>query len=95
MGKPVIASRRGLLPELVEHEECGLVIDDNPEALAQAILRLARDKEMRQRFGQAAAQKAREKFDISFVLIANVFGCQNLKPSFYIREFVLQTSVEC
>ncbi len=64
MGKPVIASRRGLLPELVEDEKCGLVIEDSPEELARAILRLARDRDLRRRLGRDAAQKACQKFGI-------------------------------
>jgi len=64
LGKPVIAARRGLLPELVEDGRCGLVVDDTPENLMQAILKMARDGDMRQRMGRAAAAKAKEKFDI-------------------------------
>jgi len=64
LGKPVIAARRGLLPELVEDGRCGLVIDDTPDNLKDAILRMTRDDEMRLRMGQAAAEKARAKFDI-------------------------------
>jgi len=64
LGKPVIASRRGLLPELVEHERCGLVTDDSPDELAAAILRLTRDEALRRRLGEAAARKAREKFGL-------------------------------
>jgi glycosyltransferase involved in cell wall biosynthesis len=64
IGKPVIAARRGLLPELVEDGLCGLVIDDTPRNLAEAILRLAEDAELRRRLGSAAARKAAEKFRI-------------------------------
>lgn len=64
MGKPVIAARRGLLPDLVEDGVCGLVIEDTVENLAEAILRLARDRTLREKLGQAAAAKARDKFDI-------------------------------
>ena len=64
LGKPIIAARRGLLPELVEDGRCGLVIDDTPENLKQAILHMARDSEMRARMGRAASAKARENFGI-------------------------------
>ena len=64
LGKPVIAGRRGLLPDLVEDGRCGLVVDDNPENLAEAILKLARNRDLREKLGHAAAKKAREKFDI-------------------------------
>jgi len=62
MGKPVIAARRGLLPQLVDDGRCGLVIDDTPENLADAILKLARDPALRKKFGAAAARKAQQKF---------------------------------
>ena len=64
LGKPAIASRRGLLPDLVEDGRCGLVVDDTPENLKGAILRMTRDREMREKMGRAAAEKAKAKFDI-------------------------------
>jgi glycosyltransferase involved in cell wall biosynthesis len=64
MGKPVIAGRSGLLPELVEDGRCGLVVDSSVEKLAEAITRLARNRALREKLGRAAAAKAKEKFDI-------------------------------
>jgi glycosyltransferase involved in cell wall biosynthesis len=65
MGKPVIAGRSGLLPELVEDGRCGLVTDDSEaDKLAEAIMRLARNRSLREKLGRAAAAKAKEKFDI-------------------------------
>jgi glycosyltransferase involved in cell wall biosynthesis len=47
---PAIASRLGALPEVVIHEENGLLIEPNdPKALAEAILRLLQDHEFRHR----------------------------------------------
>ena len=62
LGKPVIATRRGLLPELVEHERTGLLVDETPASLSEAILRLATDQALRTRLGQAASEKAEAKF---------------------------------
>jgi glycosyltransferase involved in cell wall biosynthesis len=64
LGKPVIAGRSGLLPELVEDGRCGLVVDESVEKLAEAITRLARNRPLREKLGRAAALKAKEKFDI-------------------------------
>jgi len=64
MGKPVIAGRRGLLPGLVEDGHCGLVVADTPDSLAEALIRLARDRPLREKLGRAAAAKAKEKFGI-------------------------------
>ena len=62
MGKPVIAARRGMLPELVAHEHTGLVIDDTPEQLAEAMVRLANDANLRKRLGEGARQYALDHF---------------------------------
>ena len=64
IGRPVIASERGLLPELVRNEHAGLVIDDTVENLTQAILRLAEDADLRGRLGAAAAESAAARFRI-------------------------------
>jgi glycosyltransferase involved in cell wall biosynthesis len=64
MGKPLIAGRSGLLPELVEDGRCGLVVDPSVEKLTEAIIRLAQNRSLREKLGRAAAAKAKEKFDI-------------------------------
>jgi glycosyltransferase involved in cell wall biosynthesis len=62
MGKPVIVSDRGMLPELVEDRVSGLVVKDTPEALADATLQLLRHPELRKKMGEAAYQKAHREF---------------------------------
>jgi len=64
MGLPVIASRRGMLPELVADGERGLVVDDTPDQLARAIVALAREPERRRAMGQAARRFALENFSL-------------------------------
>lgn len=64
MGKPVIAARRGMLPEIVDDGVNGLLIDDTDENLAAAILKLALDKEMRERMGAEARKKAISSFSV-------------------------------
>ncbi|MFH0888727.1 MAG: glycosyltransferase family 4 protein [Planctomycetota bacterium] len=61
-GKPLIVARRGVLPEIVDDNRSGLVIDDTPENLAQAILRLANDKELISGFSQQARLKMTNEF---------------------------------
>ena len=62
-GVPVVATRRGLLPEIVADGETGLLIDETPAALAAALVRLAADRELRSALGSAAGRTARARFD--------------------------------
>ncbi|MFN3466368.1 MAG: glycosyltransferase family 4 protein [Candidatus Brocadiales bacterium] len=64
MGLPVIVARRGMLPEIVKEGEVGLVIDDSPKNLSNAILKLARDPALRSNMGQAARKWAMEHFSL-------------------------------
>jgi len=64
MGKPVIVANRGMLPELVQDGISGLVVNDTPEDLANAALRLLRHPEMREALGKAAYQKAHRDFQL-------------------------------
>jgi len=64
MGKPVIVANRGMLPELVEDGISGLVVNDTPDELARAALRLLRDPEKREALGKAAYRKAHGDFQL-------------------------------
>ena len=55
--RPVVATRVGALAECVEHEKTGLLVEPrNPEQLADAIVRLIEDPELRHAMGQAGKQ---------------------------------------
>ncbi len=60
----MIAANRGMLPEIVENNREGLIIDDRPENLADAIMTLVENPGIRQAMGQNALEKAREEFDL-------------------------------
>ncbi|NDJ23275.1 glycosyltransferase [Nostoc sp. B(2019)] len=63
MGLPVIATRGGAFPELVEDEKTGLLVErGDADALAEAILRLLGDDNLRIAMGEAGQQRAIEKF---------------------------------
>ena len=64
MGKPVIAANRGILPEIVDDKVTGLVIDDTPENLAAAILKLVKDEGLRRKMSEASLKKAQDKFSL-------------------------------
>jgi glycosyltransferase involved in cell wall biosynthesis len=57
-GKPVVATTVGGLPELVEHGQTGYLVPPRDEqALADALVCLLRDKELRQRLGSNGKRK--------------------------------------
>jgi glycosyltransferase involved in cell wall biosynthesis len=61
-GLPVIATAVGGIPSMVEHGRTGwLVPPRNPAELANAILQLLSDPELRARLGEAARQRARDR----------------------------------
>jgi glycosyltransferase involved in cell wall biosynthesis len=56
--KPVVATTVGGLPALVDHEQTGLLVPPRDEkALADAVVRLLRDKELRHRLGLNGKRK--------------------------------------
>jgi len=53
-GRPVIATRVGAVPKIIDTEYTGLLLDPGDEVgLAQAILRLLHDKELARRLGES------------------------------------------
>jgi glycosyltransferase involved in cell wall biosynthesis len=51
---PIVATRVGGVPEIVHHEENGILIDsERPEQLRDAVLRLSGDSDLRARMGRA------------------------------------------
>jgi lipopolysaccharide biosynthesis glycosyltransferase len=63
-GTPVIASNVGGLPEAVLDEQTGLLVENNPRAIAAAIQRLKTDEPLRQRLSAAARERAIREFSI-------------------------------
>lgn len=64
-GKPVIATRVGGVPEIVEAGESGLLIEPRqPRQVAESILRLLADPDLRQRMGARGRQIVEEKFNL-------------------------------
>jgi glycosyltransferase involved in cell wall biosynthesis len=62
MGVPVVATRVGGNPELVEHGETGLLVDPDPEQLARAIALLLEDQGLAKRLAESAARVAKERY---------------------------------
>ncbi len=63
VGLPVVSTRVGGVPEVVVDGETGLLVaDGDAQALGRAVLELARDAELRRRFGEAGRLRYREHF---------------------------------
>ncbi len=63
LGKPVIASNVGGLPEVVENEKTGLLVPPhNVEALAAAMVRLAENPLLYRKLATAAAEEGKKRF---------------------------------
>jgi glycosyltransferase involved in cell wall biosynthesis len=65
LSRPIIASRVGGIGELVEEERDALLVEaQNPDALFQAMQRLALDAKLSARLGQAARQRVMRDFSL-------------------------------
>ncbi len=64
LDRPVVATNASSLPEIIEDGVTGLLVPVNePHLLAEKILALTADTELRKRIGAAGAAHAREMFD--------------------------------
>jgi glycosyltransferase involved in cell wall biosynthesis len=64
LGRPIVATRTGGIPEVVRDEENGLLVPARqPEKLAAAIARLAQDKPLRDRLGARGMDVVKD-FDV-------------------------------
>ena len=64
VGTPVVATNVGGLPEIIRHEENGLLVQPrDPSALAAAIIRLAKDTDLRNRLGENGKHTTHAQFD--------------------------------
>ena len=64
-GKPVVSTRVGGLPELIEEGRQGLLVEPrSPEALAEAVGRLLRDPEEARRMGVAGRERQQREFSL-------------------------------
>lgn len=63
VGRPVVATRVGGLPEVVEHEHTGLLVPPgDPVALKETMQRLMEDEPLRRRLGQNGLEMHRREF---------------------------------
>ena len=71
-GVPVVASRVGGLPEIVEHGETGLLTENNPESVRQAVERILHDPVLHRRLALNALQRFEERFTVDHMVEATL-----------------------
>ncbi len=70
--KPIVATAAGGIPEMVIHEETGLLVPvGQPEVLADAIVRLAQSPDLQMRLADAGERKLAEEFTIQRMIDGN------------------------
>ncbi|QQL44364.1 glycosyltransferase [Sulfuriroseicoccus oceanibius] len=63
-GLPVLATYHGGIPEAVDHESTGLLVEERDDVgLLEQVRRLTSDRELWQRMGEQAAVSVRERFE--------------------------------
>lgn len=63
-GKAVVATRVGGLPEVVRHGQTGLLVDLDPDGLAEAVSYLLTEDGVREKMGRSGRQLVEEKFTV-------------------------------
>ena len=80
--KPIIATKVGGIPEIIKHEESGLLISErDPQSLADTILDIAENQIRRIQFGKRAKQVFEERFTQQHMLKAynNIYNSLLIK----------------
>lgn len=78
MAKPVIAYRHGALTEIIQDNETGLLVTaDNPDELAEAIIRLINNPDDAERIGKKARIWVEQNFDLKVTVpkIEALYDC--------------------
>jgi glycogen synthase len=71
-GCPTVYTRRTSGPELIDHDQTGLLIDpDRSDEIANSIIRLLKDDRLAQRLGDAGRKHIQENFSVETILARN------------------------
>lgn len=69
LSKPVICTNVGGIPNVITHDDNGLMVDaGNAVQMADFFIELRRNESLRERLGQAAAESTWQKFDIKHMV---------------------------
>jgi glycosyltransferase involved in cell wall biosynthesis len=62
LGLPLVGTRRGAIPEIIADGQTGVLVSENPDAIASAWVGFLDDPDRRRAFGEAARRDARMRF---------------------------------
>lgn len=89
VGKPIVATRVGGIVDVVDDSDTGILVPPRePEALAQALITLLRNKDMRACMGQAGKKKVDERFSADTM----VSKIQDLYEELMVRKGITRDS---
>jgi glycosyltransferase involved in cell wall biosynthesis len=77
LGKPIIATNTGAIPEIVKDNETGILVPPaNPSLIAEALMKLTNDPELARSMGDAGKERVRKQFNVSGMMekIEKVMG---------------------
>ena len=83
MGVPVVATDISAIPELVDTEKTGILVPPGqPDQLAEAMIRMLTDTELRSRVIQAARQRVLQDFDNKQLIndLAEIYKKEGIMP---------------
>lgn len=80
-GKPVVATKVGGMPEVVEHERNGILVDLNSDSVTSAIERLLLNPSLNDAFSKRSQEIAKKKFSIR-----NCYATVNLLEKASLRR---------
>jgi glycosyltransferase involved in cell wall biosynthesis len=77
MQRPIIATRIGGIPELIEHQRSGILVEPgNPDELAQALDLLSEQPVLRRRLAENARARAQQAFTLRRWALDHIQCCE-------------------
>lgn len=71
---PVIATNIAAVPELIDHEKTGLLIEPGrPSEIAEAVVKLSKDLPLRKEMGRAGFKKFHRQFDMEHAFVRTIW----------------------
>jgi glycosyltransferase involved in cell wall biosynthesis len=73
LGKPVVATKSGGIPEIIKNEDSGLLVPPaDPKALSEGIIRMLTDDELAKRVARTGKSVVKQKFTIDTMVNRNI-----------------------